>query len=332
MSSSPQSWAEVRPAMHEALRGWIYDPNVRFIDFGWRERDGKAVSDDPCIRIHVVRKFVSGPALEAATREGLTRGPIPKMIGGIPVDVPQGTYDLHQWRWGSGWSWGTVRQQPTSSRAARQSPMRGGISIAGSRLLGYGTLGGAVIDRKSGDRMILSNWHVLVGYWDVRPGAPVFQPGRGDGGGGNDLVARYVRDAMALNLDAAVAELTGERSIINNQVDIGPVAGAGPASLGMEVTKSGRRTNVTHGVITGLGGTARMNYRGIDRLVRNVMTIDPPYGQEVSAGGDSGSFWLDKDTRNVVGLHFAGSNDPERALAIDILPILDALQVDMAVD
>jgi endonuclease G len=51
----------------------------------------------------------------------------------------------------------------------------------------------------------------------------------------------------------------------------------------------------------------------------------------VSAAGDSGSLWLDESTMRVIGLHFAGSNQPERALALDIQPVLDALNVDLLI-
>ena len=100
----------------------------------------------------------------------------------------------------------------------------------------------------------------------------------------------------------------------------------------MAVIKSGRASGITHGRVAGVEGTARLSYSGVDRLIRNVMTIDPrDASSQASAAGDSGSFWLEEETMNVVGLHFAGSDDPERALAIDMQPILDALKVDMAV-
>ena len=217
-------------------------------------------------------------------------------------------------------------------RARRTEPMRGGISIANGRIRGYGTLGGTVIDRETGAQMILSNWHVLVGLWQARPGWPIYQPGQGDGGTDADTVARLSRDAMAANLDAAVAELTGVRSLINAQFDLGPIKGVGWAEPGMAVIKSGRASGVTYGHVAGVEGTARMTYSGVSRLIRNVMTINPRDAlSQVSTGGDSGSFWLEEETMNVVGLHFAGSDRPERALAIDMQPILDALKVDMAV-
>ncbi len=320
MNIDQKTLAHARQALREAVRGWIYDPNVRMIDFGWRERGGKLVENELCIRVHVVEKIAPGPMLEA-TNEGVTRGLIPETIGGFPVDVPQGAYRLHQqWR------------PPALPRARRTAPMQGGISIANARLRGYGTLGGAVIDRETGAQMILSNWHVLVGLWHARPGWPIYQPGWGDGGTDADTVAKLSRDAMASSLDAAVAEITGARPLINAQFDLAPVEGVGWAEPGMAVVKSGRASGVTYGRVAGVEGTARMNYSGVNRLIRNVMTIDPRVEfSQVSTGGDSGSFWIHEETMNVVGLHFAGSDNPERALAIDIQPILDVLKVDISV-
>ena len=54
-----------------------------------------------------------------------------------------------------------------------------------------------------------------------------------------------------------------------------------------------------------------MTYSGVTRLIRNVMTINPRDAlSQVSTGGDSVSWWLEEETMNVVGLHFAGSDRP----------------------
>jgi endonuclease G len=305
-----------------AVSGWINDPNVKAIDYGWRERGGKIVENESCIRIHVIQKFKYEAVLEEAIEVGVTNKRIPESIAGIPVDVPQRDY-LLQWGW-------SRRQRLANERAERKATLLGGISIANARLRGYGTLGGLVIDRKTGTKMILSNWHVLAGYWDVQPGWPIYQPARGDGGSKYDTVAKFSRHAMDSDLDAAVAEFTSNRQFINDQLGLEPVRGVGWAQLGMDVVKSGRRTGVTYGRVIGVEGLTKMSYRGINRVIRNVITIEPPQGLEVSAGGDSGSFWLDRNRMEVVGLHFAGSNYPESALAIDMHPILDELDVDIA--
>ena len=59
------------------------------------------------------------------------------------------------------------------------------------------------------------------------------------------------------------------------------------------------------------------------------MVIEPLNGGEVSMPGDSGSWWLDAETREAIGLHFAGSDIPERALALNMQPVLDALGVEI---
>jgi endonuclease G len=82
--------------------------------------------------------------------------------------------------------------------------------------------------------------------------------------------------------------------------------------------------------VTAIAGIVKINYRGVYRLINHVVAIEPRPGyREVSAGGDSGSFWLEEKSMHVIGLHFAGSNEPERALAIDIQSVLDALNVNM---
>ena len=57
--------------------------------------------------------------------------------------------------------------------------------------------------------------------------------------------------------------------------------------------------------------------------------VPQPGFAEVSRGGDSGSWWLEEDTHQAVGLHFAGQDDPETALAIAMPQVLDALNVDI---
>lgn len=317
-------WFDIRSAMGEAVRRWIYDPNVMFIDYGWRVRDGVLRDQEaPCIRVHVIEKFPEPDLLDAAIQSGRTGGGIPDKIAGIDVDRPQGAFTLHQ----TGWSWGSRRRRPADPRKARSDPMLGGISVSDAYRYIAGTLGGLVRDRETGAPMILSNFHVLAGTWSARKGWPICQPGRGDGGSWADRVATLSRHAMASNLDAAVAEVTEGRQLVNDQLGLGPVTGVSWAQLGMNVVKSGRTTRVTQGRVTGVEGTARLPYSGVPWLIRNVIKIEPRVGRDVSLGGDSGSFWLDEETMNAVGLHFASGKRETDGLAIDMNPILDALEV-----
>jgi hypothetical protein len=318
--------ARARLAMREAIRSHLYDPNVGMVDFGHPEHDGQIAWDELAIRIHVKKKL-DRPALEMATALGMTN-PIPPYIGGFPTDVPEGMYRPHMATAGSGW-W---LPRPANPHQALNNPMRGGISISDEFHNAAGTLGGIVIDRATGAEMLLSNWHVLVCNWTARPGQRIYQPGRLDGGTFANTVATLTRHAMAVNLDAAVATLTGSRSLILDQLELGTVIGVGQATIGMELVKSGRTSGVTEGVVTAIQGTAKLTYSGMTRLIRDVVTIEPlPGSGEVSRPGDSGSCWLDAQTMQAIGLHFAGSDFPERALALDMQSVLDALNVDLVI-
>ena len=94
--------------------------------------------------------------------------------------------------------------------------------------------------------------------------------------------------------------------------------------------KSGRKSHITYGRITEIDSTARIRYGDLERIIRDVMSIEPLNGGEVSRPGDSGSWWLNAETREAIGLHFAGTDLPERALALDMQAVLDALGVDIA--
>jgi endonuclease G, mitochondrial len=312
--------ARGRLALYEASRRHLYDGNVTSIDFGLPSRGGRRIRGKPAIRFHVAKKL-SGLALERAVGAHET-APLPSSVGEFETDVIEGRYRPHWWMW---------RPTMSSPRLRRHNPLRGGISVSREGQYGPGTLAGVVLDRTTGDPMLLSNWHVFVADWWTRPGVAVYQPGRRDGGTFQDLVARYTRDAMGANLDAAVAAAADSRRLSNEQLELGPVQGLAEPEPGMQVVKSGRQTGITYGEVTGVDGTAKLRYGFLDRVIRRVVTIEPIAGAgEVSDGGDSGSLWLDAASRACVALHFAGSNVPERALGMEIGPVLDALGVDLA--
>jgi hypothetical protein len=313
-------------AARKAVGKYLFAGNINMIDIGNPQSGEELIEDQISIRFHVNQKLPR-VALEAAVEAGRTVS-IPPEIEGVSTDVREAPFRLHQgWWWTGGWTAGT-----TISRTSQVDPLQGGISISDEFHYDYGTLGGLVIDRATGKPMILSNWHVLVSEWYAQPGQRIYQPGRANGGTSSQTVATLARDAMSVNLDAAVAFLTHSgRDWANTQLGLGAVKGVGKPALGMEVVKSGCGSGVTYGRITGLFGTQRITYVGLERMIRNTVTIDQRQaGEEVSRGGDSGSFWLDASTRQAVGLHFAGSDYPrELGLAMDMGKVLDALAVDL---
>lgn len=319
MDLSPELLSRARRAVWQAARTHLYDRNVNLIDFGFPERQGQLDEDDLNIRFHVHKKLPE-IMLQTAAEEGMTR-PVPRTVDGFRTDVIQATFqpELPWWN-------GSSR----NGRAGRRDPLAGGISISNNRHFTYGTLGGLVVDRRSGEPMILSNWHVLVGDWGNRQGQPIYQPGRSDGGTYHDTIARLTRDAMRDNLDAAVAQLTGARQLLNDQEGIGPVQGVMNVQMGTRVIKSGRASSITYGIITGVEGLQALPFAGLTRVIRHVIEIRPRFiNGLVSLPGDSGSWWLEQSGHRATALHFAGSIDGTRALAMNMPHVLAALGVTL---
>jgi len=168
-----------------------------------------------------------------------------------------------------------------------------------------GTLGAVVFDADSLEPMGLSNHHVLVGA-EGEEGDEVAQPNSGDP---NDVIGTLTRSDF--ELDCAVCTLNDSREISTGIFDLLPegVGGVVKPELGMAVAKSGRTTGTTFGIIDGVDTEG---FSIIPDLA------NPPSEGEISAGGDSGSVWIEVETSNAVGLHFAGEADEaneERAFA-----------------
>lgn len=74
-------------------------------------------------------------------------------------------------------------------RTERWRPAPGGVSIGHYRV-SSGTLGAPVYDKRSGEKLILSNSHILAHNNDARIGDPILQPGPFDGGRKRDEIAQ----------------------------------------------------------------------------------------------------------------------------------------------
>jgi endonuclease G len=320
-----RSRAEFRSACRArdlASAHYLFNPRVRLIDVGWYidPQTNEPIVGDLRVRVHV-RQQPRGAAFEAFS-ERHRELVIDKERIPFPVDLVEADYRL-QWFGYPLW--------PSSPRSRIFNPLRGGISISNEWSLHSGTLGGLVKDRERGGEMILSNWHVLAGSAYARKGLRIYQPGYADGGQFQHTIALLERHAMNQGVDAAVARLTDARPWINDQLDVGPISGITAPTLGMRVIKSGFGSDVTEGMIDGVEGEYPIEYGGFMRKIKHVYRIVPVTpGRVVSQGGDSGSWWLEKDTRRAVALHFAGYDWPETALAIAMPQVLDALGVDIA--
>jgi endonuclease G, mitochondrial len=305
-------------ARDRAAAAHLTNPRVTLIDLGWKIRDGK-LTDELTVRFHIRRK-PEGAAFESfAVRNPDLVLPTTAELG-FPVDYIEASYRSQLWP--------PFSASTTTRRDQFFDPLTGGISISNEWDYGYGTLGGLVKDRQTGDPMILSAWHVLANSSYTRPGLRILQPGTGDGGMLLHTVARFSRHAMAQGLDAAVARLEGPRTTLYEELQIGEVRGVVEPAINMRLVKSGRASEITHGIISGIGGERLVWYGGLQRKIRQIVHIvQTPQGGEVSRGGDSGSWWLEESTCRAAALHIAGEDVPEYALAVSMPRVLEALDI-----
>ena len=137
--------------------------NVCGVGIGHKIVAGKD-SGDLCLSV-LVRKKVAPSELSRADL-------IPKSLNNIPVDVVEvGNIVAYK------------------ARTDRWRPAPGGVSI-GHFAITAGTLGAFVKDRSTGEKLILSNNHVMANSNDTELGDAILQPGAADGG-------RFPQDRIA---------------------------------------------------------------------------------------------------------------------------------------
>jgi len=140
---------------------------------------------------------------------------------------------------------------------------------------------------------------------------------------GSSHQLQAVKQSEGVNrVDAALASPLSPDLVSNEILYIGAPTGAGTATLGTEIQKTGRTTGHTQGTITQIDATLRVNYNGPTALFTGQLVAG-----SMSQPGDSGSAVLDMD-RRVVGLLFAGSD--VTTIINPIGEVLSALNVEVA--
>ncbi len=303
-------------------------PNVVGVGIGYKVRRGQT-TDELSIVI-MVRQKLPEAGLDA---EAL----LPPVIDGLGTDVIE-VGDL----------------RALQARTDRWRPAPGGVSL-GHYQVTAGTFGSVVRDRTTGDRLILSNNHVLANSNNAQLGDAILQPGPADGGTSADQIgtlAEFVpiafdggappggclpqlmsllgiapRKPVQVNepgnnkVDCALARPTTPDLVNPDILNIGVPIGAGTATLGTQLQKSGRTTRHTTGTVLQIDVTVTVNYGGpIATFTGQLMA------GAMSQGGDSGSAVLDMSKR-VVGLLFAGS--ASTTIINPIQFVLDALSVEI---
>ncbi len=331
--------AEVAQVKEAHKHDILAKPNVVGVGVGYKETEGR-VTDQLSV-VALVRNKVPKAALEPQEM-------VPREVNGVPTDVVEV---------------GELRAQ--QSRRERWRPAPGGVSLGHFRVTA-GTLGAVVRDRATGDRLILSNNHVLANTNDAAENDPILQPGAADGGRVEaDIVARLERFcpidfstqpgtcglanayAVAGNLLARALGSSHRVTVYQahpqavNLVDAAVARPVNDGDILDEILEIGvvtgtapatlgmsvRKSGRTTGLTT---GTITVLHATVDVSYRGGRTArfeDQIVTSPMSQGGDSGSLLVAGDSLLAVGLLFAGSE--QSTIHSPIGAVLDCLEVTL---
>jgi len=291
------TWRAARRALDKAIALYIEDPDVAFIDLGFKTRSPQNAG--LAVRIH--------------RRCEPSELAIPDL--GFPVEVVESNFRFH------------LRYAMVETASPICQELAGGAAIANEAGRIF-TLGGKVRDRRTGEVMLLSCWHVLADAWARGENVLIYPPAVENHP--PEMLAEFARSAISRGLDAAVSRLKKSAQLRNEQRGLGAVTGVALPQLGMRVQKSGAGSGMTSGVITGFLGSAMLRYANRQQLVNHLVCITPENpAQKISATGDSGAWWLQSGTQRAAALHFAGGEQPNFALAFSMPEVLEALEVEI---
>jgi hypothetical protein len=311
----------LQSALRTALRRANNHPDVIGVDYGLLYRGDDRQVRGRGIRFHLQ---VKEPAARVEPLDLL-----PREILGVPCDVLEVIYSCQ----------GDPR--------AAHDPLCPGVSIGPEIAFNTGTLGTFAHDRRSDAVCLLSNWHVLASEIEaardegeeVEPW--ILQPGQSDRTPESRRVAKLLRSLpLESRFDAALATLEDdvdhrpelfETELVPRKVI--------PPRLEARASMFGRVSGRAEAVIDGIHGRYLIDYSrhgGSSAWMSGFHLVPRPDHplDEISRPGDSGALWVDPESGDAIGLHFAGesachSSLNEYALAHPIGPVLDALQADL---
>lgn len=337
MTSTPSN--EIRQIKEAHKEEIMAKPNVVGLGIGFR-RIGHATTDEVAL-VTLVREKIAEAGLPAGAL-------VPRQVDGVRTDVVEV---------------GDIRA--LQARTDRWRPAPGGVSIGHYRI-SAGTLGVIVRDRANGERLILSNNHVLANSNDAQAGDAVLQPGGADGGSmPEDVIAHLLRfvpiefsvappscgiASVVADLLSGLAALIGSQHRLrayqvnqqaSNMVD---AAVARPVQDDLVVDDILQIGEVEGTLPAALGMAVRKSGRttGLTQGTITVLeaTVNVNYGASgtarfenqivstpMSEGGDSGSLLVDAGSPAAVGLLFAGS--PQSTIFNPIDTVLDSLGVTL---
>jgi hypothetical protein len=328
---------EVRKVKETNKEALMAKPNVIGVGTGYKTRAGHE-TPEVCIIALVSRKMPMSALIETAM--------VPIELDGVVTDVVEIGFPRTQ-----------------LARSDKWRPAPGGVSI-GHYKITAGTLGCVVRDQATGQRLILSNNHVLANVNDAVLGDAIVQPGPIDNGQvESDKIAVLERYAP-INFGTAPAQcniakgvavvLNGVAGLIGsnhrleaiqqdekaaNWVDAAAARPLDDALVSDEIYEIGtvhgvkpvefgmsvRKSGRTTGLTTGTISVLNVTINVDYYDGRSGRFEDQIISTPMSQGGDSGSLLVDGSSLQAVGLLFAGSD--QSTIFNPIQKVLDTLKV-----
>lgn len=231
----------------------------------------------------------------------------------------------------------------TGVRYRPRMTLQAGGSI-GHYKITAGTLGGFVEDDQN--YFMMSNNHVFANSNQCFGGDAIVQPGPADAGSAAPAIVGNLDKWFPLSkiardgVDVAVATFSDEVEFFNpwDYTGIGRIKKTHVTDR-MSVTrviKRGRTTGVRRGTVSAfeLDGVqidyGSRNDPAVVTFDNQIEIIGTPASRDFSAGGDSGSFVIDRDTMQVYALLYGGGPDAkgiDRTLAHFIPDVFKAMKV-----
>ncbi len=325
----------IKPTKESVENDFLKMENVNAVGIGPKIVNGE-YTDELAIQVYVTEK---------KDQKNLKKSEIiPKTIENIKTDIIERTFVLQHLPV-------LLDDIAIMKDTGKYNTLIGGISMGPCRSVyleppevktaGYyvfvGTLGAVVKDNETGNKMLLSNFHVMCidDQWKV--GDKMAQPSLVDGGKcPADVVGELQRAALTTDVDAAVSSHTA-RPISCEIQEIGKVKGTANAAVGLAVRKRGRTTELTYGNVDSLNMKVQIDYGnglGVKTLTNQIhIAQDKSKNALFGNEGDSGSAVVNSKNE-IIGLHFAGGIDKKGnpvgdGIANPIQKVLTALNVSL---
>ena len=201
-------------------------------------------------------------------------------------------------------------------------PIPPGASVS-SEAGGAGTVCCAVRD-VSGKLFLLTSEHVVSG----RPGDPVYQPGRSDGGDESARIGRIARilapqPGMDATAAGALIELAPEMGATMTAPGLGAIRGRADPIVGERIRAVGRTSGLVEGSVIAVNESVPVRISPTESAGLEGMIRTSP----ISEQGDSGAPVVN-DRGELIGFVYAGS--PDSSIVMPISPVLDALGVQLS--